>query len=105
MPTNLKTVNIDADKGIFEVNGIDISKTCHEFYLYFEDGEWFMAIEERGSESHAYAHDVTSNQKKLEKMLLQAIAESLRFDNTTGVAAVARELIELWKLPDVPGVE
>ena len=37
---------IDIDKGIYEVNGRDISKSGKELHLDFKDGEWSLAITE-----------------------------------------------------------
>jgi len=45
------------------------------------------------------ANDEVNAQKKLEEILLHIIEDAVHFDNLPGVAVVAHELIELWKLP------
>lgn len=42
----LKTLTIDVEKGIYEVNGRDISGSCSEFHLEFENGHWSLKITE-----------------------------------------------------------
>lgn len=42
----LKTVEIDTEKGIYKINGTDISKVCSKFTLSFEHGRWALETEE-----------------------------------------------------------
>lgn len=42
----LKTLTIDVEKGIYEVNGRDISGSAREFCLEFKDGHWLLEITE-----------------------------------------------------------
>ncbi len=42
-----ETINIDIDKGIYKVNGRDISTTATELELKFEDGEWSLVVKEQ----------------------------------------------------------
>lgn len=48
----LKSVEIDTERGIYRVNGEEISKTCTEFNLSFEDGQWSLQT----TETKFYAH-------------------------------------------------
>ena len=41
-----RSVNIDLEKGIYEVNGKDISKSGKELHLCFEDGSWSLVVSE-----------------------------------------------------------
>lgn len=43
---NLHSVHIDIDKGIYEVNGRDISASGKEFHLDFEDSQWSLVVTE-----------------------------------------------------------
>lgn len=42
----LKSLHIDVEKGIYEVNGRDISKSGKSLKLTFENGEWSLMITE-----------------------------------------------------------
>lgn len=42
----LKTVEIDTEKGVYKINGEDVSKTCSKFLLSFENGRWTLETEE-----------------------------------------------------------
>lgn len=42
----LKSVHIDVDKGIYEVNGRDVSKSGSYLNLTFEKGTWSLEITE-----------------------------------------------------------
>lgn len=42
----LKTFHIDVDKGIYEVNGKDISKTVTRLQLTYENGKWSLELDE-----------------------------------------------------------
>lgn len=41
---NLKSIIIDVEKGIYEVNGEDIGKDTSELHLDFENGVWSLAV-------------------------------------------------------------
>lgn len=41
---NFESLHIDINKGIYEVNGHDISKSGKYLKLIFEDGEWSLMI-------------------------------------------------------------
>ena len=41
-----RSVNIDLEKGIYEVNGRDISKSGKELHLCFEYGSWSLVVSE-----------------------------------------------------------
>lgn len=45
----LKTLHIDVDKGIYELNGRDISKTGTRLLLLYENGEWSLELDETSS--------------------------------------------------------
>ena len=40
------SLTIDVDKGIYEVNGRDISESGKELHLDFSDGQWSLVITE-----------------------------------------------------------
>ena len=40
------SIHIDVDKGIFEVNGRNISQSGKEIHLTFEDGIWSLVVSE-----------------------------------------------------------
>ena len=40
------SLRIDLDKGIFEVNGRNISSSGKELHLHFEKGMWSLVVEE-----------------------------------------------------------
>ncbi len=40
----LTSLNIDTEKKICKLNGIDISKHTHELHLDFKDGVWSLVI-------------------------------------------------------------
>lgn len=40
----LKSVLIDVEKGIYEVNGKSIGSGCSELTLEFKEGEWSLAL-------------------------------------------------------------
>lgn len=42
----LKSIHIDVEKGIYEVNGRDVSKTGKYLQLTFENGQWSLVITE-----------------------------------------------------------
>ncbi len=42
----LHSLQIDIDKGIYLVNGRDISKSGKELHLDFEDGQWSLIVTE-----------------------------------------------------------
>ena len=42
----LKTLLIDIENGIYQLNGEDIGETVHDLNLVFENGEWSLEIEE-----------------------------------------------------------
>lgn len=42
----LKSLHIDVENGIYEVNGRDISKSGKRLKLVFEDGMWSLVISE-----------------------------------------------------------
>lgn len=42
----LKTIEIDTEKGVYKINGVDVSKTCSKLILSFEHGEWALETEE-----------------------------------------------------------
>lgn len=44
----LSSLHIDVEKGIYEVNGRDISKSGKYLNLTFENGEWSLMITEDG---------------------------------------------------------
>ncbi len=39
-----KSVHVDIEKGIYEVNGERIPDRCSKFSLEFEDGVWSLAV-------------------------------------------------------------
>lgn len=41
-----QSLHIDTEKGIYEVNGRDISDSGKELHLDFENGQWSMQITE-----------------------------------------------------------
>lgn len=41
-----KSIHIDLQKGIFEVNGRDISKSGHKLSLECSNGEWTLVVSE-----------------------------------------------------------
>lgn len=41
-----RSLQIDVEKGIYVVNGRDISKSGKELHLNFEDGQWSLSITE-----------------------------------------------------------
>lgn len=43
---NLHSVHIDVEKGIYEVNGKDISQSGNYLRLVFEDGAWTLVVSE-----------------------------------------------------------
>lgn len=42
----LKSVLIDVENGIYEVNGRSIASSCCELSLDFKNGEWSLALTE-----------------------------------------------------------
>ena len=42
----LKSIHIDVEKGIYEVNGRDVSETGKYLQLTFENGQWSLVITE-----------------------------------------------------------
>lgn len=42
----LKSILIDVEKGIYEVNGKSIASGCSELTLEFKKGEWSLALTE-----------------------------------------------------------
>lgn len=42
----LKSVIIDVEKGIYEVNGKSIASGCSELTLEFKEGKWSLALTE-----------------------------------------------------------
>ena len=53
----LKTLRIDIDKGIYEVNGRDISNIGTYMNLIFEDGNWSLMVTENKFYS-ALCHEI-----------------------------------------------
>ncbi len=47
----LKTLHIDVDKGIYEVNGRDISETGTRLQVAYENGEWSLELDETSAYS------------------------------------------------------
>lgn len=45
-PEELKSLHIDIEKGIYEVNGRDVSDKGTYMNLIFEDGSWSLMITE-----------------------------------------------------------
>lgn len=46
IPEELKSLHIDIEKGIYEVNGRDVSDKGTYMNLIFEDGSWSLMITE-----------------------------------------------------------
>jgi len=61
-------------------------------------------LEDEKAKRRVPEDDEVSAQKKLEGILLHIIEDAVHFDNLPGIAVVAHELIELWKLPGVTEV-
>lgn len=53
-----KSVHIDLEKGIYEINGEKIPDRCSGFLLEFENGEWSVDITTSQSYSNRYKKDV-----------------------------------------------
>ncbi len=43
----LQTLEFDVEKNIYRINGRDISSSCHEVNLSFENGTWSLLISEK----------------------------------------------------------
>lgn len=50
-----KSIHIDLEKDIYELNGECISETTSELNLYFENGKWSLQI----TKEDCYASEVT----------------------------------------------
>lgn len=53
MRTQLESVEIDVAKGIYRINGTDISETCTELCLHFKNGEWSLRVVEDKTYTHS----------------------------------------------------
>lgn len=88
----LKSLHIDVENGIYEVNGRDISKSGKYLNLVFENGAWSLMI----SEDTIYT---TSNQNIKELVLirkeLQAIRSSLEFNPDSLSEAIEKSFSHL----------
>lgn len=68
----LKSLHIDVEKNIYEVNGRDISQNGKYFNLVFEDGTWTLVVSEDTGYS-TNAHSITIDSKMTAKVIQQAI--------------------------------
>nr|DAP78050.1 MAG TPA: hypothetical protein [Caudoviricetes sp.] len=68
----LKSLHIDVEKNIYEVNGRDISQSGKYFNLVFEDGTWTLVVSEDTGYS-TNAHSITIDSKMTAKVIQQAI--------------------------------
>ena len=43
---NFKSIHIDLENGVYELNGRDISEICYDLELRFHNGKWSLTVKE-----------------------------------------------------------
>ena len=85
-----ESLHIDINKGIYEVNGRDVSKSGKNMNLTFEDGEWTLEISE---DSFFASNDEAIKAKKESRQALWLSVAALILSSIAFIIRIIRVLM------------
>lgn len=85
-----ESLHIDINKGIYEVNGRDVSKSGKNMNLTFEDGEWTLEISE---DSFFASNDEAIKAKKENRQALWLSVAALILSSIAFIIRIIRVLM------------